>query len=126
MSTPDATEPPPRSRGVIALEPSKCPACMVCVRECPDWCITVEGHTETVPSEQEGRRPVTTTVLDAFRIDWSLCLYCGICVEVCPYDALSWQPAYAYPAMAAGGTGRSGLTHDVDLLASWLPGSAQG
>jgi len=29
-------------------------------------------------------------VLDRFAIDWSLCMYCGICVEECPYDALEW------------------------------------
>ena len=27
-----------------------------------------------------------------------LCLYCGICVEVCPFDALHWSPAYSYAA----------------------------
>jgi NADH-quinone oxidoreductase subunit I len=29
-------------------------------------------------------------VLDSFAIDWSLCMYCGICVEECPFDALEW------------------------------------
>jgi NADH-quinone oxidoreductase subunit I len=107
--------PPPASRGVIALDPARCPACMVCARECPDWCIHIEGHTETVPSTVEGRRPVTTTVLDGFRIDYALCLYCGICVDVCPYDALHWAPAYDYPAVEHGS-----LTHDLPRLADWL------
>ena len=28
------------------------------------------------------------SVLDRFDIDYALCMYCGICVEVCPFDAL--------------------------------------
>jgi len=30
---------PPRSRGVIALLEENCTVCMLCARECPDWCI---------------------------------------------------------------------------------------
>jgi NADH-quinone oxidoreductase subunit I len=29
-------------------------------------------------------------MLDRFAIDWSLCMYCGICIEECPFDALEW------------------------------------
>ena len=36
--------------------------------------------------------------LDRFAIDFSLCMYCGICIEVCPYDALFWSPEFSYPA----------------------------
>src|SRR6266536_1912430 len=30
---------PARSRGVIALVEENCTVCMLCSRECPDWCI---------------------------------------------------------------------------------------
>jgi len=43
---------------------------------------------------EEGRELVT--VLDRFAIDYALCMYCGICVEVCPYDALFWSPEFEY------------------------------
>ena len=89
----DETQPPPRSRGTIALLEENCTVCMLCARECPDWCLVVEGHTETAPSAKPGGRPRVTNVLDRFAIDWSLCMYCGICVEVCPFDALFWAPA---------------------------------
>ena len=36
---------PARSRGVIALLEENCTVCMLCVRECPDWCIYIESHT---------------------------------------------------------------------------------
>ena len=35
-------------------------------------------------------------MLDRFDIDYALCMYCGICVEVCPFDALFWSPEYEY------------------------------
>ena len=108
-------EPPPRSRGVIALQEDRCTSCMLCARECPDWCIHIDSHPEPVPASPEGGRARVTHVLDRFAIDWSLCMYCGICVEVCPFDALFWAPALA-PAQ----TDLPALTHERDRLGSWL------
>lgn len=109
------TSMPPR--GVIALAPERCTSCMICVQECPAWCITLESHTEQV-SEEGSRRPRSVSVLDAFAIDYGLCMYCGICVDACPFDALAWQQTYDYPAAA-----RDGLVHGTDRLASWWPES---
>ena len=36
----------PRARGVIALKEENCTVCMLCARQCPDWCIYIEGHKE--------------------------------------------------------------------------------
>ena len=44
------------------------------------------------------RRPRTVNVLDEFTIDWGLCMYCGICVEVCPFEALEWRSVTSVPA----------------------------
>jgi NADH-quinone oxidoreductase subunit I len=54
-------------------------------------------------------------VLDRFAIDFSLCMYCGICVEVCPYDALFWSTEYGYPE-----AGIAALTHERDRLREWM------
>ena len=86
----------PRTRGVIALMEENCTVCMLCSRECPDWCIYIDSHKETVPPAKEGGRARTRNVLDRFAIDFSLCMYCGICVEVCPFDALWWSPEFEY------------------------------
>jgi NADH-quinone oxidoreductase subunit I len=107
--------PPPRSRGTIALLEENCTVCMLCVRECPDWCIEIEGHTETDEPERTGGRPRTRHVLDRFAIDWSLCMYCGICVEVCPFDALFWAPALVPP-----GGERGGLVEEREALRAWV------
>jgi NADH-quinone oxidoreductase subunit I len=105
---------PPRARGVIGLDEAKCTVCMLCVRECPDWCIEIDSHVETLPADEEHRRPRSTNVLDRFAIDYALCMYCGICVEVCPFDALHWAPVAEY-----AGTERPALVHEGDRLAEW-------
>ncbi len=110
----DAGELPSRSRGVIGLLEENCTVCMLCARECPDWCIYIESHKQTVPAP-EGGRPRVRNVLDRFAIDFSLCMYCGICIEVCPYDALFWSPEFGYPE-----TGIGALTHERDRLRDWM------
>src|SRR5437667_181148 len=80
--------PPTRARGVIALKEENCTVCMLCARQCPDWCIYIEGHKEKRPPRREGGRPRTVNALDRFDIDYALCMYCGICVEVCPFAVL--------------------------------------
>lgn len=111
---------PPPVRGVIALVPEACTSCMVCVQECPTWCITVDSHTEQV-SEPGARRPRSVAVLDRFAIDFGLCMYCGICVDVCPFDALEWRPDVDYSAPS-----RQGLTQETDRLAEWRVHPGEG
>ncbi len=111
---------PESSRGVIALDEGSCTVCMLCVRECPDWCIDIEGHPEAVVTGPTGPGGRSTSrgrrlVLDRFAIDWSLCMYCGICVEVCPFDALFWAPA-----LAPAGTSLLDLVHEAPRLADHL------
>jgi len=115
----EAGDLPPRSRGVIALLAENCTVCMLCARECPDWCIYIDGHKEPVPGAPAapGGRTRTRNALDRFAIDFSLCMYCGICVEVCPYDALFWAPDFAYPAGS-----RAGLLHEQERLGEWMAG----
>jgi NADH-quinone oxidoreductase subunit I len=111
----DADQLPLRSRGVIGLVEANCTVCMICVEECPDWCIYIDAHTETGPAPREGARPRTRNVLDRFAIDFGLCMYCGICVEACPFDALFWSPEHTY---AAGDV--TELTHERDRLGEWV------
>jgi NADH-quinone oxidoreductase subunit I len=106
---------PPRSRGSIGLLEENCTVCMLCARECPDWCLHVEGHTELAPPVRPGGRPRARHVLDRFAIDFSLCMYCGICIEVCPFDALFWAPEQV-PAEPTA----AGLVEEKDALRAWL------
>ena len=106
---------PPRSRGVIALLEENCTVCMLCARECPDWCIYIDSHKEVVPAREPGARDRTRNVLDRFAIDFSLCMYCGICIEACPFDALFWSPEFAYAEVDI-----RDLTHERDRLGEWM------
>jgi NADH-quinone oxidoreductase subunit I len=100
---------PERTRGVIALLEENCTVCMLCSKECPCWCIYIEGHKVTKPGK---RKPVNE--LDRFAIDYGLCMYCGICVEVCPFDALHWSPYFEYNSYTY-----EGMVHESEVLQSW-------
>lgn len=106
---------PPRTRGVIALKEENCTVCMLCARECPDWCIYIEGHKEERQPAQPGKRAKKYNVLDRFAIDYALCMFCGICVDVCPYDALFWSPEFEYAEHDI-----TNLTHEMEKLSDWM------
>jgi NADH-quinone oxidoreductase subunit I len=55
-------------------------------------------------------------VLDRFGIDFSLCMYCGICIEACPFDALYWSPEFEYAEYDI-----RDLLHEKDHLGEWMP-----
>jgi formate hydrogenlyase subunit 6/NADH:ubiquinone oxidoreductase subunit I len=104
---------PPRTRGVIALKAENCTVCWKCSRECPDWCIYIESHKET-HQPASGGRARSAKLLDRFAIDYALCMYCGICVEVCPFDALFWSPEFEYAEY-----GITELIHEKEKLGEW-------
>ncbi len=114
QSTGPAVDLPARSRGVIGLLEENCTVCMLCARECPDWCIYIDSHKETV-TPPSGGRPRVQHVLDRFAIDFALCMYCGICIEVCPFDALFWAPEHVYAE-----TNPQALTHERERLREWM------
>ncbi len=104
---------PPRTRGVIALKQENCTVCYKCSRECPDWCIYIDAHKETHPPASGGKAR-SAKILDRFAIDYALCMYCGICVEVCPFDALFWTPEFEYAEYEI-----DLLTHERERLQEW-------
>jgi NADH-quinone oxidoreductase subunit I len=87
---------------------------MLCARECPDWCIYIDSHKEEVVVPGAAR-PRQRNVLDRFDIDFSLCMYCGICIEACPFDALYWTPEFEYAEYDI-----RNLLHDKDRLGDWM------
>jgi len=104
---------PARTRGVIALKESNCTVCYKCARECPDWCIYIDAHKES-HEPASGGRARSVKVLDRFAIDYALCMYCGICVEACPFDALFWSPEFEYAEYDI-----DSMTHEKERLEEW-------
>ncbi|MFL5798714.1 MAG: NuoI/complex I 23 kDa subunit family protein [Actinomycetota bacterium] len=104
---------PARTRGVIALKEANCTVCYKCSRECPDWCIYIDAHKET-HEPASGGRARSVKVLDRFAIDYALCMYCGICVEACPFDALFWSPEFEYAEFDI-----REMTHEKERLEEW-------
>ncbi len=56
----------------------RCTGCSTCAQACPDGCILVQ----TSPREDGSLN------IERYEIDFRLCMYCGLCVEACPYDAI--------------------------------------
>jgi NADH-quinone oxidoreductase subunit I len=104
---------PARTRGVIALKEANCTVCYKCSRACPDWCIYIDAHKET-HEPAGGGKGRSVKVLDRFAIDYALCMYCGICVEVCPFDALFWSPEFEYAEYDI-----VSMTHEKERLEEW-------
>jgi NADH-quinone oxidoreductase subunit I len=42
-------------------------------------------------------------------------MYCGICIEVCPFDALFWSPEFEYAEFDI-----RDLVHEKDRLREWM------
>ena len=42
-------------------------------------------------------------------------MYCGICVEVCPFDALFWSPEFEYADLRHSTL----MTHEKERLEEW-------
>jgi NADH-quinone oxidoreductase subunit I len=82
---------PARFRGPIELvrDPETgqaiCYACKVCERSCPSDCIRVEG----LKREGDKRKSVTE-----FRLDFTKCSLCGLCVESCKNKAIRFSGQY--------------------------------
>ncbi len=76
-------------------EKTKCIVCQACVRECPSGAVVrVEGE------KKEGEKKKTAT---QYILDFTLCSQCGICVEVCPADALTFSNDYNLAAYTREG-----------------------
>ena len=94
-------EMPPRARTNLVWFVERCTGCSTCAQACPDGCILVE----TEPREDG------SYLVQRYEIDFRLCMYCGLCTEACPYEAI--QPGGSYTNVV---TNTNLLYRDKDAL----------
>ena len=97
----------PRFRGQeFTWYEERCTGCASCAKYCPLGIIRIV----TDPSGtfmQEGEK----YDIDVFDIDIGRCMFCGLCVEACPYDALHMGSGFE-----EGSYARGDLVIDVERL----------
>ena len=62
-----------------------CTSCMVCIRQCPTQCMSSVMKDNPLHAEGKSDR---RKIVDTFEINLNRCILCGICVEVCNFDAI--------------------------------------
>ncbi len=86
----------------------RCTGCATCAKFCPLGTIRIA--TKPTPNANVGG----SYKLQNFEIDTGRCMFCGLCVEACPYDALYMGTSFE----RATYTRRSMVVHADELRRS--------
>ncbi len=79
VSSKTADDLPTRSRGLLFNDIDRCTGCQECEKVCPAQCIRIE---------QEPGAEISKIWVSVFDIDFSQCIFCGLCVEICQPGSL--------------------------------------
>ncbi len=85
-----------------------CTGCMVCVRDCPTQCMSAEMMDNPKAAEGTSSR---RKIIDQFEINLGRCILCGICVDVCNFDAIEMSHEHELSKYE-----RNGNRADLDRL----------
>jgi NADH-quinone oxidoreductase subunit I len=104
-----------RMRGLLIMPHNednfhKCTACGICEMNCPNGTIQIISKKEV--DEETGKEK---KALDRFVFDLSSCIFCALCTETCPQDAIEWSTNFEHALFT-----RSKLIHDLNKPGSSL------
>lgn len=85
-----------------------CTGCMVCVRYCPTQCMKAEMHDNPKFASGDSHR---RKIIEKFEINLNRCILCGICVDVCNFDAIEMSHEHEL-----AGRGRNDRRMDLPQL----------
>ncbi|MCL2438209.1 MAG: 4Fe-4S binding protein [Coriobacteriia bacterium] len=80
---------PERARWALEIKYAKdgthrCTACKICEKECPNYLIDIDVETS----------PDRSKTIKHWLYRRGGCMMCGLCVEVCPFDAIKMGHSY--------------------------------
>ncbi|MEE8519399.1 MAG: 4Fe-4S binding protein [Dehalococcoidia bacterium] len=87
-----------------------CTGCMVCIRECPTQCMTAVMQDNPKAADGTSHR---RKIIETFEINLNRCILCGICADVCAFDAIEMSYEHELASFA-----RAGARADLDILLS--------
>jgi NADH-quinone oxidoreductase subunit I len=82
------------------VEEPYCTGCMVCVRYCPTECMTAVMKDNPLHADGKSTR---RKIVDSFEINLGRCILCGICVDVCNFDAIEMSHEHELSKYARNG-----------------------
>ena len=74
-----------------------CTGCMVCIRYCPTECMSATMKDNPLHAEGKSKR---RKIVAEFEINFGRCIVCGICVDVCNFDAIEMSQEHELSVFA--------------------------
>ena len=94
----------PGFKGRHMLREDKCTGCQLCAIACDGVAVAIEMQTlvRNKPQNKKNYWPA---------VDYGRCVFCGLCVDACPFDALSMSNDYELSAYD-----KASLKYTPDML----------
>ena len=101
-----------------------CTGCMVCIRYCPTQCMSATMKDNPLFQEGKSKR---RKIVEEFEINFGRCIVCGICVDVCNFDAILMSHEHELSVVARNGNRANGeqllkMGREYQEQSGWKPG----
>lgn len=89
---------PEFSRNRLFTDMELCIGCLICARNCPVNCIMIETikASKDDPEAVKMNGDKVTLWVNKFDIDFAKCMFCNLCTEECPTDAIYMTQEFEY------------------------------